>query len=315
VTVSTHCDLLRRLDLAEGADDTAGRWRPAPVPRESVAISSESRSEVAEGWVAFLGEVDELLEAHSRRVVPLADQLAAELGASDAERAVVREGALLHDVGKLGLPASILRQRGELTRQEFWQMTWHPGIALWILDGIGLRPEVLDIPYCHHERWDGAGYPRGLEGSEIPLRARLFSIVDVWDALSHDRLYRAAWPRSEVVGYLVASSGKAFDPSVVSAFLKVVGEDESAVDRADRYGGPPASGVYRWQGGDAAPVRGNGPTRPAGDVRFLRRPFAPCPPFDGQTNGQGLARLPSCLGKRAARDRRTAGSTALEVER
>ena len=251
--MSAHRESLQDEDLAKGAENRAA-GRLALSASESVAVSSAAPSVVSEGWVALLGDVDELLEAHSRRVVTLADELAGELGASDVERKIVREGALLHDIGKLGLPASILRKRGELTRREWWQMTWHPGIARWMLGGLDLRPEVLEIPYYHHERWDGAGYPRGLRGGEIPLRARLFSVVDVWDALSHDRLYRPAWPRREVVGYLVQRSGSAFDPSIVSAFLRVLGEDRNPADQALRYGDAPASGAYGEEGDRRSPA-------------------------------------------------------------
>ena len=134
----------------------------------------------------------------------------------------VRRGALLHDVGKMGIPDGILLKQGALTDDEWMVMRMHPAFAYELLSPIRYLEQALDIPYCHHEKWDGTGYPRGLKGEQIPLTARIFAVVDVWDALTSDRPYRAAWPKAKVLQYIRELSGQQFDPNVVEAFLKMV---------------------------------------------------------------------------------------------
>ncbi|MBI4316523.1 MAG: HD-GYP domain-containing protein, partial [Chloroflexi bacterium] len=130
-----------------------------------------------------------------------------------------RRGALLHDIGKMGVPDSILLKPGPLTDEEWVIMRLHPQLAYDMLSPINYLRSALDIPYCHHEKWDGTGYPRGLKGEQIPLAARPFAVVDVWDALRSDRPYRAAWPEEKVIEHIKAGSGSHFDPQVVEAFL------------------------------------------------------------------------------------------------
>ncbi len=131
----------------------------------------------------------------------------------------IRRGALLHDIGKIGVLDSILNKPGPLSDEEWQIMRKHPLYAYeWLSPIQYLRP-ALDIPYCHHEKWDGTGYPRGLKGEQIPLSARLFAIVDVWDALLSDRPYREAWPLEKILDFIRGQAGKHFDPRVVDAFL------------------------------------------------------------------------------------------------
>ena len=138
----------------------------------------------------------------------------------DTELVHLRRGALLHDIGKMGIPDQILLKPGPLTDEEWRIMRRHPQYAYEMLSPITFLRRAIDIPYCHHERWDGTGYPRGLKGEQIPLAARLFSVVDVWDALCSDRPYRVAWPEEKVRQYIRELSGKAFDPQVVDAFFR-----------------------------------------------------------------------------------------------
>ncbi|MGB9866406.1 MAG: HD-GYP domain-containing protein [Bacillota bacterium] len=173
-----------------------------------------------EGWAYALDLRDRETEGHSRRVTEITVRLARKMGMREDELVHVRRGALLHDIGKLGVPDSILLKPGRLSEEEWQIMRKHPQFARDMLWSISYLRPALDIPYCHHERWDGTGYPRGLRGEEIPLAARIFAVVDVWDALSSDRPYRSAWPREQVRDYILKQSGKHFDPRVVSLFLK-----------------------------------------------------------------------------------------------
>jgi HD-GYP domain-containing protein (c-di-GMP phosphodiesterase class II) len=131
----------------------------------------------------------------------------------------------LHDIGKIGVPDEILQKPGPLTDEEWEIMKLHPTAAFQLLSPIQYLQPAMDIPYCHHERWDGSGYPRGLKGVVIPLAARIFAVVDVWDALSSDRPYRKAWPQEKILNYIKDESGKQFDPEVVALFLKIIERD------------------------------------------------------------------------------------------
>lgn len=175
-----------------------------------------------EGWAKILEYRDEETQGHSRRVADLAVALARELGLDEEMVLNVRRGALLHDIGKLGVPDHILLKPGPLDAYERTIMQQHPVIAREMLANIGFLKPALSIPYSHHERWDGAGYPDGLAGTDIPLPARLFAIVDQWEALTSDRPYRRAWRPAEALAYLHANSGKIFDPDVVEAFVRVL---------------------------------------------------------------------------------------------
>ena len=149
-------------------------------------------------------------------------RLARAAGLSDAELLHVRRGTLLHDIGKMGIPDSILNKPGKLTDDEWKIMRMHPEFAFRLLSPISYLKLALDIPYCHHEKWDGTGYPRGLKGEQIPFSARIFAVVDVWDALSSARPYREAWERQKVMEYIRSQSGSHFDPGVVEIFFRMM---------------------------------------------------------------------------------------------
>ena len=175
-----------------------------------------------EGWGRALDLRDQETEGHSRRVTDLAARLGCRLGLNEAQLVHVRRGALLHDIGKMGVPDRILLKTDGLTPTEWRTMRKHPQDAYDMLSPITFLRPALDIPYGHHEKWDGTGYPRGLKGEEIPLTARLFAIVDVWDALRSDRPYRPAWPEAKTLDHLRQLSGTHFDPAVVEAFLEMM---------------------------------------------------------------------------------------------
>lgn len=179
-----------------------------------------------EGWAHALELRDAETEGHSRRVTRLTLQLACVMGYDEDDLVHIRRGAVLHDIGKMAIPDSILLKNGALTPEERDIMCRHPVYAYEWLSTIPFLRPALDIPYYHHERWDGSGYPHGLKGEQIPLAARIFSVVDVWDALSYNRPYRAAWPVDQVAQYLRDNAGILFDPLVVDVFLSsVVSQD------------------------------------------------------------------------------------------
>ena len=149
-------------------------------------------------------------------------ELARKFGFTDEQLRYVRWGALLHDIGKMGVPDNILLKPGKLTDEEWAIMKKHPVFALEMLSPIAYLKSALDIPYCHHEKWDGTGYPRGLKGEVIPLAARVFAIVDVWDALRSDRPYRTAWSVERTLEHIKSLSGTHFDPKVVEYFLEMI---------------------------------------------------------------------------------------------
>jgi len=175
-----------------------------------------------EGWSHALDLRDKEMEGHASRVTQLALRVAQRFGLSEAALVHVRRGALLHDIGKMGIPDSILLKPGALTDEEWVIMRRHPVYAYEMLSSIVYLRPALDIPYCHHEKWDGSGYPRGLKGEAIPLTARIFAVVDVWDALLSDRPYRKAWPKEKVRGHIQDQAGKHFDPKVVNVFLNEI---------------------------------------------------------------------------------------------
>lgn len=162
---------------------------------------------------------------HSHRVVEMAEKLARVIGYPESEMVFLRYGAFLHDIGKIGIPDSLLFKPGPLDEEEMKIMRMHTKYAEAILLRIPYLKPALAIPKYHHEHWDGSGYPDHLKGEEIPLAARIFSVVDVWDALTHDRPYRAAWSGEEACMYIAERAGKQFDPSVVEAFVKTFGKE------------------------------------------------------------------------------------------
>jgi putative two-component system response regulator len=177
-----------------------------------------------EGWSNALDLRDRETDGHSRRVTDLTVRLARKMGVSDADIVHIRRGALLHDIGKMGVPDAILHKPAALTPAEWDVMRQHPVFAQQLLAPIEYLRPALDIPYCHHEKWDGTGYPRGLAGERIPLAARLFAAVDIWDALRSDRPYRAAWTAERTRAHLASLAGSHLDPAVVTAFLEMLDE-------------------------------------------------------------------------------------------
>jgi PAS domain S-box-containing protein len=175
-----------------------------------------------EGWSHALDLRDRETEGHTLRVTGMALRLARAMGLGDEALLQLRRGGLLHDIGKMGVPDSILLKPGRLTDEEWVIMRKHPVFAYDMLSPIAYLRPALDVPYCHHERWDGNGYPRGLRGEQIPLTARIFAVVDVWDALSSDRPYRPAWKSEDVLKYIRDEAGKQFDPAVVEVFLNLI---------------------------------------------------------------------------------------------
>ncbi|MEX1247179.1 MAG: HD domain-containing phosphohydrolase [Anaerolineales bacterium] len=176
-----------------------------------------------EGWAKATDLRDHATEGHSRRVADLSVTLAKEMGLGGEALVHLYRGALLHDIGKIAISDSILLKKGKLTIEERMEMQRHPELARSFMEQVDFLKPALDIPYAHHEKWDGSGYPRGLRGEEIPLAARIFAIVDVWDALTSDRPYRAAQGFDQTMREIEAQSGRHFDPQVVKAFRKLMG--------------------------------------------------------------------------------------------
>lgn len=174
-----------------------------------------------EGWSKAMDLRDKETENHTRRVTEMTLRLAETFGIPEEQLVHIRRGALLHDIGKLGVPDQILLKPGQLTAEEWKIMRRHPELAYEMLNPIEYLRPALDIPYCHHEDWDGRGYPRGLKGEEIPLAARIFAAVDVFDALTSDRPYRAAWSVTKTMAYIREQAGKRFDPRVVDVFIEM----------------------------------------------------------------------------------------------
>jgi PAS domain S-box-containing protein len=181
-----------------------------------------------EGWSRALDLRDKETEGHTRRVTDMTVRLACEMGVHEDQLVHIYRGALLHDIGKVAISDTILLKPGSLTAEEMAIMRRHPAYAHEMLSPIAYLRPALDIPYCHHEKWDGTGYPRGLKGEEIPLVARIFAIADVWDALCSDRPYRQAWTPEAARAYILAQSGSHFEPRVVEAFLRLLDEAKNS---------------------------------------------------------------------------------------
>jgi HD-GYP domain-containing protein (c-di-GMP phosphodiesterase class II) len=223
-------------ELREFLDSMAGQ---AAIAIDNATLVNElQRSHVEltlayeatlEGWAKALELRDFETKGHSQRVTTLTLKLARTLGVEDQDLTHIYRGALLHDIGKIAVPDSILLKPGPLNPEEWVLMRQHPIYAHELLSPITYLRPALDIPFCHHERWNGSGYPRGLKGEEIPLAARIFAVVDVWDALSSDRAYRPAWPQDRVRAYLQEQAGVQLDPTVVKVFLeKFLARNETA---------------------------------------------------------------------------------------
>jgi HD-GYP domain-containing protein (c-di-GMP phosphodiesterase class II) len=179
------------------------------------------------GWSRALELREQETGDHSRRVVTLTLQLARLCDVPESELEHIRRGALIHDIGKMGVPDDILLKPSDLTQDEWLVMKQHPLHAHKLLSEIAFLGPAMSIPMAHHERWDGHGYPQGLKGEDIPLAARIFSIVDVWDALLSDRPYRPAWTKDRVLAYLQDEAGLRFDPSIVPLFVSLVKNSEA----------------------------------------------------------------------------------------
>ena len=203
------------LDMAQ-AEKAAAAWQQAKDELE------KAYDLTLESWAYTLDLRDQETENHTRRVTDLAYKLGQWIGVSPEDLVHIRRGALLHDIGKAGIPESILQKPGLLSPEEWAIVHKHPENALKMLENIPYLQKSLDIPYAHHEKWDGSGYPRGLKGEEIPLAARIFSIVDVWEALGSDRPFREAWSTDEVKAYLLQQSSRHFDPVLVQEFLAML---------------------------------------------------------------------------------------------
>jgi PAS domain S-box-containing protein len=201
--------------------DISERQRAEFELRQAHAELEQAYEATLQGWVQALEMRERETGEHSRRVVEMTLKIARAMNFGPEELVHIQRGALLHDIGKMGVPDAILLKPGSFTPDEWVIMRRHPDFAYSLLNEIAYLRPAMDIPYCHHERWDGQGYPRGLKEQEIPLPARIFAVVDVYDALCSNRPYRPAWPVSEVRRYLAEQSDKQFDPAVVDLFLKM----------------------------------------------------------------------------------------------
>ena len=222
VRIFTDTEIRLLIALAETASNSIHRailFEKTQEHAEELALAYDN---TLAGWARALELRDEITEGHTRRVTELTLQLAYALNIPENEIVHIRRGALLHDIGKMGIPDSILHKPGPFTAQERMIMQQHTQYARDMLVSISFLKPAVDIPYCHHEHWDGAGYPRGLKGEEIPLAARIFSIIDVWDALTSDRPYRRAWSQEKTRDYILERAGKQFDPKIVDVFFSSV---------------------------------------------------------------------------------------------
>jgi diguanylate cyclase (GGDEF)-like protein len=213
-----------RIALPDSGDPGApppGR-RLAPL-RDDSGRHAPTHDDVVEGLSRAMILRDCDTGAHSRRVTTTTQVLARALGIDEAGMTHVRRGSQLHDIGKMGIPDAILHKPGPLSDSEWLVMRRHPGYAVELMAPFDFLGPAMDIPHCHHERWDGTGYPRGLKGEQIPLAARAFAAVDIWDALSHDRPYRRAWPEDRVRAHITELTGTHLDPDIVAALDGTLG--------------------------------------------------------------------------------------------
>jgi putative two-component system response regulator len=201
------------------------RYRKLLDERANIEVAHEkllsAYDATIEGWSRAMDLRDKETEGHTLRVTDLSEKLAQMMGISGVDLVYMRRGALLHDIGKLGVPDGILLKADSLTEEEWEIMRKHPQYAYEMIQPIEYLRPALDIPYCHHEKWDGSGYPRGLKGEEIPIVARIFAVVDVWDALTSDRPYRPAWDEDKALEYIMEQAGKHFDPVIVEKFIRM----------------------------------------------------------------------------------------------
>ncbi len=204
------------------AIDNAGLFSNLQRSNEDLIIAYD---QTIEGWSRALDLRDKETEGHTQRVTELTMRLARRLEIADRDLVHIRRGALLHDIGKMGVPDAILLKPSGLTEEETAVMRKHPVYAYELLHPIEYLHPALDIPHYHHEKWDGSGFPDGLKGEQIPLAARLFAVVDAWDALHSDRPYRAGWSSGKIREHLQTEAGSHFDPRMVKAFLEMMKEE------------------------------------------------------------------------------------------
>jgi PAS domain S-box-containing protein len=209
---------------AAAAIENARLFKGMQHSLEELNLAYES---TIEGWSKAMDLRDRETEGHTLRVTQMTTKLAQAMGIGGEDLVHIRRGSLLHDIGKMGVPDRILLKPDRLKEDELVLMRLHPQHAYDMLSPISYLHPALSIPYCHHEHWDGSGYPQGLKGEEIPLAARLFAIVDVWDALTSDRPYRPAWTHQETITYIRKLSGIYFDPNIVDKFMEMLGKDDS----------------------------------------------------------------------------------------
>lgn len=226
-------DRLGRLVPALGRELSEAEQRRARRVAEAALSEHEQRAardlaaayeDTLEGWARALDLRDHETEGHSRRVTEMTLELARRMGVKEDELIHIRRGCLLHDIGKMGIPDRILLKPAPLTTEEWEIMRRHPAYAYELLYPIPYLRPALDIPYCHHEKWNGSGYPRGLAGRDIPLAARMFAAVDIWDALRSDRPYRTAWSTERVLKHIRSLAATELDPDIVATFAKIVEE-------------------------------------------------------------------------------------------
>ncbi|MBI5032638.1 MAG: GAF domain-containing protein [Chloroflexi bacterium] len=213
--------------IAEIAGNAIHRTRLHQQTEQDALALTLAYDKTIEGWSHALDQRDKETEGHTQRVTEMTLRLARAMHILKAELIHIRRGALLHDIGKMGVPDAILLKPGALDAYEWKIMRRHPELAYELLAPIAFLHPALNIPYCHHEKWDGTGYPRGLKGDQIPLAARIFSVVDVWDALRSDRPYRPAWSSTETRNYIQAQSGVYFDPQIAEKFLALTANTDS----------------------------------------------------------------------------------------
>lgn len=215
---SDHALISAFANQAAVAIDNARLFDDLQASHEELEIAYQA---TLEGWVRALDLRDKETEGHTKRVTALTERLAKKLGVGEDALVHITRGALLHDIGKMAIPDGILLKPGDLSPEERSIVQQHPIYAYEMLSPIKFLVPALDIPYCHHEKWNGSGYPRGLKGEEIPFAARIFTVVDVWDALVSDRPYRRGLKPTDIRKYISEQSGLYFEPKIVEVFLQL----------------------------------------------------------------------------------------------
>jgi putative nucleotidyltransferase with HDIG domain len=201
---------------------SVGAYLTSSILIKAISDTMRAYDETIQGWAKALEMRDSETMGHSQRIVDLTLLLARKLGVKGVDLFHMRRGALLHDIGKMGIPEAILHKPGELSDEEWIIMRRHPVYARDYLSRVSYLTAALDIPYSHHEKWDGTGYPQGLKGEEIPIAARIFAVVDVWDAVTSRRPYLETWSKEKALAYIQEQRGKHFDPRIVDVFTELI---------------------------------------------------------------------------------------------